>query len=81
MKLNMPNWKEFGVALCAQTDPELFFPVKFSNQVDIKRAKSICYQCEIRPICLEYAMADPELLGIWGGLSTQDRIKLRRKAS
>ena len=64
-------------ALCAQTDPEAFFPEKGGSTRDAKR---ICEGCEVRSECLEYALANDERFGIWGGLSERERRKLRREA-
>ena len=62
-------------ALCAQTDPEAFFPEKGGSTRD---AKKICTTCEVRAQCLEYALQNDERFGIWGGLSERERRKLRR---
>ncbi|GAB2824619.1 hypothetical protein GCM10027022_13920 [Alpinimonas psychrophila] len=64
-------------ALCAQTDPESFFPEKGGSTRD---AKKICTTCEVRNDCLEYALSNDERFGIWGGLSERERRKLRRRA-
>lgn len=64
-------------ALCAQTDPEAFFPEKGGSTRD---AKKICAQCEVKAECLEYALANDERFGIWGGLSERERRRLRRRA-
>lgn len=64
-------------ALCAQTDPEAFFPEKGGST---REAKRICDGCEVRSECLEYALANDERFGIWGGLSERERRKLRREA-
>ena len=58
------QWQER--ALCAQTDPEAFFPER------------ICQGCEVRDECLEYALAHDERFGIWGGLSERERRRLKR---
>jgi WhiB family redox-sensing transcriptional regulator len=65
-------------ALCAQTDPEAFFPEKGGSTRD---AKKICTTCEVRAQCLEYALANDERFGIWGGLSERERRRLRRARS
>lgn len=62
-------------ALCAQTDPEAFFPEKGGST---REAKRVCCACEVRPECLEYALANDERFGIWGGLSERERRRLRR---
>ena len=62
-------------ALCAQTDPEAFFPEKGGST---REAKKICLGCEVRHECLEYALAHDERFGIWGGLSERERRRLKR---
>lgn len=62
-------------ALCAQTDPEAFFPEKGGSTRDAKR---ICESCDVRAQCLEYALANDERFGIWGGLSERERRRLKR---
>jgi WhiB family transcriptional regulator, redox-sensing transcriptional regulator len=70
-----PDWQEN--ALCAQTDPEAFFPEKGGST---REAKRICSGCDVRAECLEYALAHDERFGIWGGLSERERRRLRREA-
>ena len=64
-------------ALCAQTDPEAFFPEKGGST---REAKKVCTGCEVRAECLEYALANDERFGIWGGLSERERRKLKKRA-
>jgi WhiB family redox-sensing transcriptional regulator len=66
-------WQE--KALCAQTDPEAFFPEKGGST---REAKRICLGCEVRDACLDYALAHDERFGIWGGLSERERRRLKR---
>ncbi|MGY1857884.1 WhiB family transcriptional regulator [Modestobacter sp. SYSU DS0290] len=69
------GWQER--ALCAETDPEAFFPEKGGST---REAKKICTGCEVRAECLEYALSNDERFGIWGGLSERERRRLRRRA-
>lgn len=69
------SWQERS--LCAQTDPEAFFPEKGGST---REAKKICTGCEVRSECLEYALAHDERFGIWGGLSERERRRLKRRA-
>lgn len=62
-------------ALCAQTDPEAFFPEKGEST---REAKRICAGCEVRAQCLDAALLGDERFGIWGGLSERERRPLRR---
>ena len=68
-------WQE--QALCAQTDPEAFFPEKGGST---REAKRICVGCEVKGECLEYALGQDERFGIWGGLSERERRRLKRAA-
>jgi WhiB family redox-sensing transcriptional regulator len=69
------GWQER--ALCAETDPEAFFPEKGGST---REAKKICTGCEVRSECLDYALGNDERFGIWGGLSERERRRLRRRA-
>ena len=64
-------------ALCAQTDPEAFFPEKGGST---REAKRICLGCEVKDSCLEYALANDERFGIWGGLSERERRRVKKRA-
>jgi WhiB family redox-sensing transcriptional regulator len=61
-------------ALCAETDPEAFFPEKGGSTRDAKR---VCSGCPVRTQCLEFALSNDERFGIWGGLSERERRRVR----
>ena len=69
-------WQE--QALCAQTDPEAFFPEKGGST---REAKKVCLTCEVQAECLEYALQNDERFGIWGGMSERERRKLKKRVS
>ena len=69
------EWQER--ALCAQTDPEAFFPEKGGST---REAKRVCMSCEVRVQCLDYALENDERFGIWGGLSERERRKVKKHA-
>lgn len=72
-------------ALCAQIDPELWFPI-----IDVRNArasyeaanyaKSICARCPLLLACLNTALVNKEEYGIWGGASPNERKRLKTKA-
>lgn len=62
-------------AICAQTDPEAFFPEKGGST---REAKKICLGCPVRLECLQFALDHHERFGIWGGLSERERRRLKR---
>lgn len=68
------DWREY--ALCAQTDPEIFFPEGNGNT---REAKKICNNCDVRDQCLNYALENDERFGVWGGKSEHERRYLRRR--
>jgi len=69
------EWQER--ALCAQTDPEAFFPEKGGST---REAKRVCMSCEVRVQCLDYALENDERFGIWGGLSERERRRVKKRA-
>jgi WhiB family redox-sensing transcriptional regulator len=75
LEADAQSWQER--ALCAETDPEAFFPEKGGST---REAKKICSGCEVKAECLEYALGNDERFGIWGGLSERERRRLRRRA-
>lgn len=60
-------------ALCAETDPEAFFPEKGMPADEPKR---VCRNCKVRAECLEYALEHGIRFGVWGGLSERERRRL-----
>ena len=73
-----PGTEEWRLeALCAETDPEAFFPEKGGST---REAKRVCSGCSVRAECLESALANDERFGIWGGLSERERRKLKKRA-
>jgi WhiB family transcriptional regulator, redox-sensing transcriptional regulator len=61
--------------LCAQVDPEMFFPEQGWRTAEAKR---ICAACDHRAACLDDALERDERFGIWGGLSERERRKLKQ---
>lgn len=62
-------------AVCAQTDPEAFFPEMGGST---REAKAICVTCPVIDECLEYALVHDERFGVWGGASPPERRRLKR---
>lgn len=63
-------------ALCAQSDPEQWFPEKGEST---RAAKAVCAMCPAIAACLETALENDEQHGVWGGLSPQERRELKRQ--
>jgi WhiB family redox-sensing transcriptional regulator len=67
-----PTWQLHSN--CRGVDPELFFPLRGESTWE---AKAVCAGCIVRQDCLEYALANNEKWGIWGGLSERGRRAVR----
>ena len=64
---------------CRETDPEAWFPEQGGGHgAELKKVKAICARCPAKLQCLNYALAANEQYGIWGGLTTSERKRLRR---
>jgi WhiB family redox-sensing transcriptional regulator len=73
------SWRQR--AACRGVDPEVFYPV---SDEDSEEAKEICADCIVRQSCLEYALANRERDGVWGGATERERrriIRQRRKTA
>lgn len=69
-----------GSQLCAQIDPELFFPNNAAEgAINMKITRKICNACEFKKPCLEYALYTPLTMGVWAGTTEHDRIKIRKQ--
>lgn len=68
------SWRQG--ALCAQVDPELFFP---EPGFPAEPARRVCRGCEVRQECLDFALENLERHGVWGGLSPTQRLALLRQ--
>ncbi|HEX8182971.1 MAG TPA: WhiB family transcriptional regulator [Candidatus Saccharimonadales bacterium] len=66
------DWRAY--ALCAQTDPEAFYPEK--GRGSAKAAKAVCKVCTVKEPCLEDALKNGDRFGVYGGLSERERRKL-----
>jgi WhiB family redox-sensing transcriptional regulator len=75
--MDQPDQQWRAAALCAQTDPDIFFPERGQNPWAAKR---ICAACAVRVDCLTDALQHSEPYGVRGGLTANERKQLRRQA-
>lgn len=71
------GWQD--AALCAQSDAELWFPTQGRSMGH--EAKKICASCPVKRQCLDYALAENIVDGIYEGVSERDRRALRNRAA
>jgi WhiB family redox-sensing transcriptional regulator len=68
-----PAW--MADAACREHPDAPYFPNRGQAPT---RAVAVCSTCLVRAECLAYALADPDLSGVWGGTTEGARRALRR---
>lgn len=61
---------------CRGLDASIFYP---DREDDADAAKRVCAECGVRQACLEYALAEREKAGVWGGATERDRRRILRQ--
>lgn len=79
LKKNYGEGFRDAVPLCAETDPEIFYPERAGDRMKVVDAKTICQNCELRAPCLDFALKNREQQGVWGGKSVRERKEILRK--
>jgi len=72
--------KETGAPACQESDPDAWFPEGANGGVRSAAAK-LCSHCPVQMLCLEFALINNEQHGIWGGVNTRERNRMRKKLS
>jgi WhiB family redox-sensing transcriptional regulator len=70
-------------AYCRGKETNLFYPepgIKGAAE-QTKAMKTICALCKVSAECLQTAIENSEMYGIWGGLTPKERTKVRREYS
>lgn len=67
-----------GACSSRDVDPNLFFAKRANHRETLPLAKAVCRDCPLVDECAEYAIPH-ERYGVWGGLSEEDRRKMRRR--
>jgi WhiB family redox-sensing transcriptional regulator len=67
------SWRK--AAACRGLDPDIFYP---ASDEEAEEAKAVCGVCPVRQACLEYALANRERDGVWGGATERERRRMLR---
>ncbi len=75
MNLHNDDWDWTDWAACRGVNTELFFPVDHDSPAveQVARAKAICARCPVIDDCLDFALRSPQVHGIWGGETAEER--------
>ena len=66
-------WQED--ASCTEVGTEMFFQETGGAPLDAVRG--LCGACPVQTQCLNMALNDPHLMGVWGGTSERERSLMR----
>lgn len=73
---------DYSDALCAQIDPDLYFPENLAEAMskNVTTVKNLCFQCPLVSECFEEAMKRTfyDDHGVWGATTAYDRIQMKR---
>jgi WhiB family redox-sensing transcriptional regulator len=45
----------------------------------VEKARKICGRCEVKDLCLEYALVEEIEHGVWGGASERERRRIKKR--
>ena len=68
------SWRDR--AACRGADPDLFFPERGESA---ESARRVCARCPVREPCLDYAVTNRIVHGVWGGLTGWERRALQSR--
>lgn len=74
--LQLPDFLDGVTPPCREVDPEIFFPLPNATG---NEAKAVCRRCPVQDGCAQWAIDTGQRYGVWGGLSPEDREKLRKR--
>lgn len=72
------SWRDDAACLGQFTD--MWFPERGQWTGANQWAQRMCLECPVRDLCLQAALEEPEQIGLRGGLSGQQRNKLKGRA-
>ncbi len=71
--LRRPAWQR--EAACRSQGTRTWFS---GTSPDIERARAVCHACPVQAPCLQYAMSEADLEGVWAGTTAKERRQMRR---
>lgn len=74
------SWRRH--AACRGLDSAVFYPPVEETAhaaAVVEEARAVCGRCEVRHPCLEFALANGEAEGVWGGATARERRRILRR--
>jgi WhiB family transcriptional regulator, redox-sensing transcriptional regulator len=75
--LKRPEWQQ--QAACRGVGTAGFFPAP--QHAGLRQARRLCARCPVSEECLDFALDNPSLKGVWAGTTERRRRKLRAASS
>lgn len=72
--MNSESW--VNQSLCSKTKHVDFFPNNRDTEA-VTKAKRVCSRCSVKDPCLDYAIDNTIIHGIWGGFTEDERRRIR----
>jgi WhiB family redox-sensing transcriptional regulator len=69
-----PVWQRYGA--CRGESIEMFVPSVGGN---FTKARDLCRSCPVRQECMDFATADEDVVGMWGGTTAPERRQMRAR--
>lgn len=63
-------------AACRTAAPAKFFP---SDGLGVIEAVAVCKNCQVRSACLQFALENVIMQGVWGAKSERQRVKILKQ--
>jgi WhiB family transcriptional regulator, redox-sensing transcriptional regulator len=76
LDLRRPEWQER--ANCRGVGATMFVS---GLNADYGALRAVCGSCAVQRECLEAALDDPDLCGLWGGTTEAERREIRRRVA
>jgi WhiB family redox-sensing transcriptional regulator len=77
LEVNKVAWMQ--LALCREVGGDFWHADEGEGQTyATNRAIAICKQCPVRDLCLDYALTNNEMIGVWGGTTPSQRKRMRK---
>jgi WhiB family redox-sensing transcriptional regulator len=70
--IRRPTWQRYGA--WRGVDVETFMPSVGGN---FNRARALCRGCTVSRECLDFALADEDIIGMWAGTTAPERKQMR----
>lgn len=65
-------------AACRGENTDYWFSTDSGVTPAVRKALDTCRGCEVQLACLQHAIDTPEYWGIWGGMTSKQRQRIRR---